>query len=93
VSDVDWEHVVEEIEDVGLSELNAVHRYLRLRLVHLLKLQGSPDNAAAGHWRRNTTAEVIPARLLMVSGRSKAGLTGVRLLLRSALRRLSRGGP
>jgi Domain of unknown function DUF29 len=25
VNDIDWAHVVEEIEDVGLSELNAVH--------------------------------------------------------------------
>ena len=24
LNDVDWDHVVEEIEDVGLSELNAV---------------------------------------------------------------------
>jgi hypothetical protein len=52
VNDVDWEHVVEEIEDVGLSELNAVRGYLRLMLVHLLKLQGWPDSGAADHWRR-----------------------------------------
>jgi hypothetical protein len=52
VNDVDWEHVVEEIEDVGLSELNAVRSYLRLMLVHLLKLQGWPDSLAADHWRR-----------------------------------------
>jgi hypothetical protein len=52
VNDVDWEHVVEEIEDVGLSELNAVRSYLRLMLVHLLKLQGWPDSPAADHWRR-----------------------------------------
>jgi hypothetical protein len=52
VNDVDWEHVVEEIDDVGLSELNAVRSYLRLMLVHLLKLQGWPDSPAADHWRR-----------------------------------------
>jgi hypothetical protein len=52
VNDVDWEHVVEEIEDVGLSELNAVRSYVRLMLVHLLKLQGWPDSPAADHWRR-----------------------------------------
>jgi hypothetical protein len=52
VNDVDWEHVVEEIEDVGLSELNAVRCYLRLMLVHLLKLQGWPDSPVADHWRR-----------------------------------------
>jgi hypothetical protein len=36
VNEVDWPHVVEEIEDVGLSELNAVRSYLRQLLVHLL---------------------------------------------------------
>jgi hypothetical protein len=51
VNGVDWEHVVEEIEDVGLSELNAVRGYLRQMLVHLLKIQGWPDNSAAEHWR------------------------------------------
>ena len=51
VNRVDWAHVVEEIEDVGLSELNAVRSYLRQMLVHLLKVQGWPDNPAANQWR------------------------------------------
>jgi hypothetical protein len=51
VNEVDWEHVVEEIEDVGLSHLNAVQSYLRLMLVHLLKVHGWPESPAAGHWR------------------------------------------
>ncbi len=29
VNGVDWRHVVEEIEDVGLSQLTAVESYLR----------------------------------------------------------------
>ncbi len=51
VNGVDWAHVVEEIEDVGLSELNAVRSYLRQMLVHLLKVQGWPNNQATDHWR------------------------------------------
>ncbi len=51
VNDVDWEHVVEEIEDVGLSQLNAVRSYLRLMLVHLLKIHGWPNNPAMDRWR------------------------------------------
>ena len=51
VNDVDWEHVVEEIEDVGLSELNAVRSYLRLIMTHLLKLQAWPNDQAVPHWR------------------------------------------
>lgn len=51
VSGVDWEHVVEEIEDVGLSELNAVQGHLRQMLVHLLKVHGWPDHTSVRHWR------------------------------------------
>jgi hypothetical protein len=34
VNDVDWAHVVEEIEDVGLAELHAVESCLDQMLVH-----------------------------------------------------------
>jgi Domain of unknown function DUF29 len=56
VNDVDWDHVVEEIEDVGLSELNAVYSYLRQILVHLLKLHGWPDLEPEQHWRAEIAA-------------------------------------
>ena len=56
VNDVDWEHVVEEIEDVGLSELNSVRSYLRLMLVHLLKLHGWPASPSADHWRQEVVS-------------------------------------
>lgn len=49
VNDVDWAYVAEEIEDLGLSELHAVESYLTLILVHLLKIQASPDNDAVDH--------------------------------------------
>jgi hypothetical protein len=51
VNDVDWAHVVEEIQDLGLSELHAVVSFLDLMLAHLLKLHGWPDNASVEHWR------------------------------------------
>jgi len=51
VNEVDWEHVIEEIEDVGLLQLNAVQSYLRLTLVHLLKVHCWPESQSAGHWR------------------------------------------
>jgi hypothetical protein len=56
VNDVDWDHVVEEIEDVGISELNAVHSYLYQMLVHLLKLRGWPDLEPEHHWRAEIDA-------------------------------------
>jgi hypothetical protein len=55
-NDIDWMHVVEEIEDVGLSELNAVHSYLRQILVHLLKIHGWPTLGARRHWRSEIVA-------------------------------------
>jgi hypothetical protein len=51
VNGVDWEHVVEEVEDVGLSQLNAVRSYLRLMLVHLMKIHCWPAHEAVRHWR------------------------------------------
>jgi hypothetical protein len=56
VNDIDWTHVVEEIEDVGLSELNAVRSYLRQILAHLLKLHGWPGLSACHHWRSEIAA-------------------------------------
>ena len=51
INDIDWTHVVEEIEDVGQSELNAVRSYLLQMLVRLLKLHGWPNLSAGRHWR------------------------------------------
>jgi hypothetical protein len=49
-------HVVEEIENVGLSELNAVHPYLWQILVNLLKSHGWPTLGACRHWRSEIVA-------------------------------------
>jgi hypothetical protein len=56
VNGIDWEHVVEEIEDAGLSERHSVQSYLNLILVHLLKIWVSPDSYALSHWRGEVVA-------------------------------------
>ncbi len=48
---VDWAHVIEEVADVGLSELRACRSLLLQAMVHLLKLHARPGDQAAGHWR------------------------------------------
>ena len=48
---VDWPNVIEEVQDVGLSELRACRSLLRQALVHLLKLHAWPGSPAAAHWR------------------------------------------
>jgi len=56
VNNVDWDRVVEEIEDVGISELNAVRAFLRQMIVHLLKVRGWPDSPSLAHWRGEIAA-------------------------------------
>jgi hypothetical protein len=58
----DWAHVIDEIEDVGLSELRACRSLLVQAMVHLLKLHLSPDATPAAHWRAETAAFLAAAR-------------------------------
>ena len=48
---VDWPHAIEEVQDVGLSELRACQSLLQQAMVHLLKLHAWPESRAVGHWR------------------------------------------
>ena len=59
---VDWPNVVEEILDVGLSELHACESLLEQAIVHLLKLQGHPAAPPANHWRVELLAFLAGAR-------------------------------
>ncbi len=47
---VDWPHVIEEVRDVGISELRACQSLLQQAMTHLLKLHAWPDSPAAAHW-------------------------------------------
>ena len=53
---VDWLHVIEEVQDVGLSELRACQSLLEEVLTHLLKLHAMPDSPSAKHWRDEVQA-------------------------------------
>ncbi len=59
---VDWAHVIEEVANVGLSELRACRSLLRQALVHLLKLHALPDSPAAAHWRGEARGFLADAR-------------------------------
>ena len=48
---VDWSNVIEEVHDVGLSELRACESLMQQAMIHLLKLRIRPDSPAADHWR------------------------------------------
>lgn len=46
---VDWSHVIEEVQDLGLAQLHAVQSLLRRALEHLLKAHGWPQGPV-DHW-------------------------------------------
>jgi len=54
-NELDLQHVAEEIEDVGHSELNAVRSFLRLSFVHLIKAASVHD----AELRKGWFAEII----------------------------------
>jgi len=43
LSDIDWTHIAEEIEDMGKSEKRAMESRLEVLLTHLLKWQFQPS--------------------------------------------------
>ncbi len=47
----DWASIIEEIEDVGRSQLTAVRSLLVQALTHDLKCQAWPDVPYVLHWR------------------------------------------
>lgn len=53
---VDWPHVIEEVQDVGLSELRACQSLLEQALTHVLKLHAMPDSPSAKRWRDEVQA-------------------------------------
>ena len=59
---VDWAHVIEEVRDVGLSELRSCESLLRQAMLHLLKLRVWPDSPSASHWRGEVVGFLADAR-------------------------------
>ena len=49
-NELDLEHVAEEIESVGRSELHETETLLTQALVHLIKAYADPASRARGHW-------------------------------------------
>ena len=62
VNDVDWEHVIEEMEEVGRSQLDAVRSFLQLAMLHALKVLAWPDHDAADHWTQEIANSLVEAQ-------------------------------
>src|SRR4051794_11191334 len=52
---IDWPNVIEEMRDVGASELRSCRSWLLLAFIHLLKLKAWPDSLSVRSW----TTEVL----------------------------------
>jgi hypothetical protein len=61
LSEIDVEHLAEEIEDMGTSQRHALSSRLLVLIAHLLKLQAEPSSWAAKGWR--TTVKVQRFRI------------------------------
>lgn len=61
-ADIDWEHVIEEVRDVGLSELHRCESLITQAIIHLLKMRLWPESQPLEHWRRETGAFLIGAQ-------------------------------
>ena len=48
---VDWQNLIEEVEDVGRSQLSAVRSHIVLALLHELKAAAWPFSRDVPHWR------------------------------------------
>lgn len=62
VNDLDWEHVIEEIEDLGSSEIASVSSLLLQSLTHLLKAERWSSSPSVRHWRAEAITFLDQAR-------------------------------
>ena len=61
-NELDIENVAEEIESVGRSETASVESFLRLMMLHLIKIAYAPNPPAVPHWEdeaRNFAADAL----------------------------------
>lgn len=53
-AEIDWPNVIEEVHDVGISELRTCESLWQQAMLHVLKLHHEPDSDASGHWSDET---------------------------------------
>ena len=58
---VDWPNVIEEVQDVGQSQLRACRSLLQQGMRHLLKCQAWPESSAVAHWREEAGVFLVDA--------------------------------
>jgi hypothetical protein len=53
---IDWQHLIDEVEAVGRSQLGAVESQLRVALWHILLIHAAPGADGVPHWRGEAIA-------------------------------------
>ena len=59
---VDWEHVIDEIESVGRSDFHAFESLLMRAIAHRLKAMAWPDSREIPHWQAEARTLGLDAR-------------------------------
>ncbi len=59
---VDWTNLIDEVESVGRSELNATESLIEVALRHLLLAHASPQPEPVQHWLAEAQAALDSAR-------------------------------
>ena len=74
---IDWDHVAEEIEDMGRNDRRAINSHLARIIEHLLKLEFSPASDPRSGWRksvREQRAAAVDALVETISARHGAAI-------------------
>lgn len=62
---IDWENVIEEVEDLGSDRRRAVQSLLENAFAHAIKIEADPASLSAEHWRAEVRTFTRQARAKM----------------------------
>ena len=93
-NELDLEHIAEEIEDLGRSDLRAARSLCQHIIEHLLKLEYSGLEDPADHWRDEIVEWRVQLQQLLTRGIvAKLDLPGCYRTALRVIRRLERDAP
>ena len=79
---IDWDHVAEEIEDMGRNDRRAINSHLARIIEHLLKLEFSPAADPRSGWRKSVREQRAAAADVLADSPSLKGHVDLALAFR-----------
>ena len=58
----DWANIINEVESVGRSQVDAVESLLTQAMLHMLQVQAWPDSREVPHWNKEVASFLRQAR-------------------------------